>query len=231
MKCSALRPPLDNFAQSIYVQFEPQTEWKSGMGSYFHAQTTAMQDFTDAQLLGGIRSGDRHVLKFIYQKYAPMARSITNDAAAASEVFSEVLESIWRRLQAADIDLTCKFSTYLYAAIWRAWVKKQRKPINFQHQVPVEHLDAAKYAEQMDEDFDRTDRARLVSEKLEKLGNPCQKILQLSFMEDRSNEEIIQEMGFSSDGFFRKKKAECKAKLIELCRTDARFEQLTNLAA
>lgn len=221
----------DNFAQTICVRRPPLLVAACGGTAIFTPQTTAMQDFTDDQLLDGIRSGDRHVLKFIFQKHSPMARSITGDANEAGEVFSEVLESIWRRLQVEKIVLTCKFSTYLYAAIWRAWAKRQRKPLNFRHQVPIEHLDAAKYAEQMDDDQDRTDRARLVSEKLEKLGDPCRKILQLSFMEDRSNEEVIAEMGFSTDGFFRKKKAECKAKLIGLCRADARFEQLTNLAA
>ena len=83
----------------------------------------------------------------------------------------------------------------------------------------------------MDTDLDRTARARLVSEKLEKLGGNCQQILQLSVMEDRSNEEIIRELGFSTDGYFRKRKADCKAKLIELCRADARFAELSNLAA
>ncbi len=197
----------------------------------FTAQTTPMQDFTDTQLLDGIRSGDRHTLTFVYQKFAPMARHITGSQADAEAVFSEVLESIWRRSQAEKLVLTCKFSTYLYGSLWRAWAKKQRKPMNFQHQVSVEHLDSVKYAEQMDEDFERTDRARLVSESLVKLGGTCQKLLQLAFMEDRSNEEIMVEMQFSSDGFLRKKKTECKSKLIELCRADARFNQLSSLAA
>jgi RNA polymerase sigma factor (sigma-70 family) len=190
-----------------------------------------MTNFTDDQLLDGIKAGDRLTLKHIYQQFLPMARHITGNQSDGEIVFSEVLESIWRRLQTEKMELSCKFSTYLYGSLWRAWAKKQRKPMNFQHQVPIEHLDAAKYAEQMDDDFERADRARLVAENLAKLGETCQKLLQMAFMEERSNEEILTEMQFSSDGFLRKKKTECKTKLIELCRADARFIHLTSLAA
>jgi RNA polymerase sigma factor (sigma-70 family) len=188
-----------------------------------------MQNYTDDQLLDGIKSGDRLILTFIYRQFLPMARHICGNQSDGEIIFSEVLESIWRRLQTEKIELSCKLSTYLYGSLWRAWAKKQRKPINFQHQLPVEHLEAAKYAEQMDTDFERTDRARLVSDCLAKLGEICQKLLQLAFFEDRSNEEILTEMQFSSDGFLRKKKTECKTKLIDLCRADARFSQLSSL--
>ena len=59
------------------------------------------------------------------------------------------------------------------------------------------------------------------------MGEDCQKLLEL-FFQKKSMDDIAVEMGYASEGYARRRKSQCKDRLVELVKNDAVFRELQN---
>ena len=183
-----------------------------------------MEDFN---YLPAILSGDRALLKQMYAALFPFIRRIVLDHVGTEEdardVFQDAVIVLYEMAQKPDFQLTSKFSTLFYGICRNIWMTRRQKKSNQELTIPED----AKYIpdDSLQIDYLQVERGKLFYKALRRLGEDCQKLLQL-FFEKRSMEEIARTMGFASEGYARVRKAQCKDRLVENIKKDASFKEL-----
>ncbi len=175
-----------------------------------------MTKYTDQQILNSLKHRENHVVAYIAKKYLPMIehmlRELDWDDDEAKDLFQEALIIIIKKIDADEFKLTAKFSTYLYAVCKNLFeLRKRRKAIEEKHL--IKKADTV-YDENFSEDYDRKYQYKIYKHYFSKLGESCQKILNMYWL-DMPIKEIAKTIG-STEGYVRKKKHECKKRLIDL---------------
>lgn len=182
----------------------------------------------DKKFLAGLRDKDPTIIKEIYQKYFKSIKSyVTNnsgDLSDAEDVFQEGMVALYRNFNRPDFELTSAFSTYLYAVCKRIWLKKLKKSWN--KEVTISEDYELKDDASIEEDIDKTAQYQLFRSKFNELGDDCQKIMKL-FFDKVKMEEIKKIMNFGSVSYAKKRKHQCKEKLVALIKKDPLFAELT----
>ena len=177
--------------------------------------------------ISAILSGDRAVLTRMYTALFPAIRSLVRDYGGseddAKDVFQDAVIVLYEKAQRPDFQLTSKFSTLFYGVCRNLWMSRQQKKSASEVTIP----DHAKYIpdESIEVDLLQVERGKLFYRALRQLGEDCQKLLQL-FFQKQSMDEIAQQMGFASEGYARRRKSQCKDRLVELVKNDAEFPEL-----
>jgi RNA polymerase sigma factor (sigma-70 family) len=184
---------------------------------------------SDKEIIEGIASHDSGTLTYIYDEIYPYIEAYvvhhggTEDHAR--DVFQDAMLTIYKKIIANDLSVTCKFSTYLYAVCKNIWLQNRKK-----HYLRTNKLkEISAVAEPVsDYGFNDTDETKELFEKhFRRLGPDCQKILRLYFNEFPL-EEICEMMGFSSVHHVSDKKYRCKKNLIERVKGDPNYRKFKN---
>ncbi len=188
-----------------------------------------MVDIDNSQFLEGIRRKNVEILKSIYREFFPMVRRFVLDnqgtSQDAEDLFQNALEAIYLKVREDQLVLTAKFSTYLFELCRRQWYKKFRRK-KFESSVTMDDPMVLREIEAAMPILEQTERYQLYREKFGGLGADCQEILTLTLVEERDFREVTAIMQLSSEGFARKKKHDCKEKLLKSIRQDPRFQEL-----
>jgi RNA polymerase sigma factor (sigma-70 family) len=187
-----------------------------------------MSTLEEINYLSAILSGDREILNRMYANLFPMIRSFVlsnynGSEDDAKDVFQDAVIVIYEKAKNSDFELTCKFSTFLYRVCRNIWMSRQQKKSASEVTIP----DDAKYIADEDSQIDllQIERGKLFYKALRQLGTDCQKLLEL-FFQKRNMDEIASEMGFASEGYARRRKFQCKDRLIELIKKEDEFTEL-----
>lgn len=180
--------------------------------------------------LQGIRLKDGKIIEEIYAEYLDsILRFILRNKGTgqdAEDVFMDALESLCRQVKYKGLsDLSCSFYTYLYEICKRLWYKQLRRQ-NRTSGVTFEDLMVFSGDMDPQEAIEETERHGLFWEKFRLLSPDCQKVLELSLIDELNSEEIAERMGYASDNYARKKKHECKEQLRKAIQQDDRFDDL-----
>ncbi|MEI6410559.1 MAG: sigma-70 family RNA polymerase sigma factor [Bacteroidota bacterium] len=181
----------------------------------------------DTNYLPAILSGDRTALNQMYVKLFPMIRRLILNLGGteddAKDIFQDAVIVIYEKAQKPDFKLTSKFSTFLHSVCNNIWLSRQQKKSSQEVTIPEQ----AKYIrdESAEVDLLQTERGKLFYRSLRQLGDDCQKVLVL-FFQKMSMEDIAVEMGYAGEGYARRRKSQCKDRLVELIKNDAAFTEL-----
>lgn len=183
----------------------------------------------DQEYLQGIRNSDPAILNTIYREFFPrIAHSIRQNSGGdddAKDVFQDALVVLFKKSSDPEFTLKSSFFTYLYAVARNLWLKRLRKKdrdwVTIDRE--VESIDDSPRL--LDEELVREAQYQLYRRKLTELGDQCRELMLLSLGGMRVS-EIVAKMGFSSEGYARKRKFKCKEQLINLVRKDPQFAQL-----
>lgn len=183
----------------------------------------------DETLLEGIRRSDNAVLELIVQQYRPrIVGQVVKQGGTeeeAKDIFQEALVAIYLKTQQPAFQLTSSFYTFLFAICQNHWLKKCREKKR-NNEVRLEDHGVSITTEAT-ETFEQSERYQLYIAKFKELGEECQKVLRLSIIEEKSADEIMGTLGFSSISYLYKRKSNCKDKLYDIIRKDARFKELS----
>lgn len=166
----------------------------------------------------------------MYQQLFPAIRKLVQDfggsEADAKDVFQDATIVIYEKAQKPDFQLTSQFSTFFIGICRNLWMSRRQKKSASEVTIPEE----AKYMadESLEIDLLQVERGKLFYKALRELGEDCQKLLQL-FFQKYSMEEIAQEMGFGSEGYARRRKSQCKDRLVEIVKHAPEYQELKNL--
>lgn len=190
-----------------------------------------MTKFSTNQILEGIVSNDTRVLDHIYRSFFSVTLSFVKSQNGSKEdafdIFQEAVVVILQRLRKGNLELDCSFGTFLQSIVKVLWMHQRVDNLK--------RLAATGY--QLDRSNEGTDidaellnavieneKTNFVQRHFMHLSDGCQTLLQL-YIENVSIREIADMMGVT-EGFVKKKKYECKQKLIKRIMADTGYKNL-----
>lgn len=182
----------------------------------------------ERRYLNGIKQQNEEVIREIYQDYFPRIQSLvlknSGTRRDAEDIFHDGLMVFYKKVRNPEFVSTSSLFTFLYSICNNIWLKKlNRKSIH--RRVTSEQSRGLSYNDIPDDTMEKEDKFDLYREKFAKLSPSCQRLLGL-FFKGKNMEEIAEDLGLGSDGYARKKKFKCKEKLIELIKSDPRYNEL-----
>lgn len=183
---------------------------------------------SDFRYIKGISEGNSKVLEEIYAKYGDaIFKMVTENKGTANDTQDVIQESIiiiYKNSKKADFKLTSSFFTYFYAICRNIWRKKIKQ--NIKHTVTfIDNLELIDDTN-IERAIIKRERHQFYLQKLSELSASCRQILELQ-MSGKRMKEIVVIMGFKSVGYARKRKFQCKEKLLNKIKQDVRFAELT----
>ena len=185
----------------------------------------------DLALVYGLKNGEKGSLEKIYQTFfSPVfgfIRSNSGNVEDAKDIFQEGIMVMYRMVQKEDFQLTSSFLSLLFSICRNLWFKSLRKRPFY------EEVGESREAQEMELDKGIeeiiNDRAidSLVRKKLGTLGAKCRALLDL-FFEGYSMKEIVSKLKMSSISFAKKKKFQCKERLVQMVKADPVYMELGN---
>jgi RNA polymerase sigma factor (sigma-70 family) len=162
---------------------------------------------SDAKILDLIRKGDDGKSLAVLYKASrrPVVSYVMKNSGTsddADDVLQEAVVVLWEKVRSGSFQYESKLSTFIMGTAKNIWLRRlarRRKEVP-EDPSPLEELI-------------ESDRARLVRDSLEKLGDPCKKLLLLFYWEECSLEEIAAQMGFANAETVKSKKYQCKKAL------------------
>jgi RNA polymerase sigma factor (sigma-70 family) len=177
--------------------------------------------YTDEQLIISLKRRDNHVVSYIFKKYMPMIKYMVKELKGkeeeAEDLFQEALIIIIKKIDSDELILTAKFSTYLYA-ICKNLLESRLKRKTVEEKYLIRKVETV-FDEDFSEDYDKKYQYKMYKHYFAKLGESCQRILNMYWL-DVPVKEIAKALN-STEGYVRKKKLECKERLIDLITANA----------
>lgn len=177
----------------------------------------------------GIISGDRVLIKEVYEKYHKailhLVEKDRGNEEDAQDVFQEGLMLVYQKAQQKDFQLSSSFFTYFYAICRNIWWNKRRKKSNTEITLTEEMQSMV--VDTTIPAIEKNEQLMLFRKKLLLLGQDCQELLRL-FLQKVKMEEIKKRMNYSSVNYVKQRKFKCKAQLIKLIEQDPAYQELTN---
>ncbi len=185
---------------------------------------------SNSDLIQGIRNHDSSLLRYVYETYYPIIEGyiIHNQGSReqARDIFQDAMIIVYRRIRSNDLELSCKFGTYLYAICKNIWTQERKKYL----------LRAEKLRQQAlliqdpgpaDDPLLQNHLTNLFNKHFEDLSKDCQKILSMYF-NHFSVEDIRAAMNYKDLHHTADRKYRCKKSLINRIVNDPLFKRLKN---
>ena len=183
----------------------------------------------DQSLVAQIARADRATVEQVYREcLGPVINYVTKnsgDEDEARDIFQEGLTIVFNQARAEKLVLTASLSTYINAICRKLWLKQLRKKSTAG--VTFEEEPESKEEETITEALTTREKTLLYREKFSRLGEDCQKLMGL-FFDKTPMAEIVDLMGFSSISYAKKRKFQCKEKLVSMIKEDPLYAELTN---
>jgi len=187
-----------------------------------------VQEIRVEEIIDGIRNRSTDVLEYIYKSYYHQINVFINKNDGSDEdakdIYQDAILVIYQKIQKDKLTLNCSFNTYLYSVCRLLWLKQLEK-----RKLRKSFLEESVKFLELDDDlltlYDTNERFKLYQEHFSKLSYNCQKILEL-FLAQIQLKEIARILGFKSDQYVKKRKHQCKEKLIASIKSDPRFNEI-----
>ena len=182
----------------------------------------------DRELLEGLIEARPSAVRRLYDDILPAViywveqNNGTEDDAR--DLFQEALIALFRRLENGEFELTCTLKSFMRIICRNLWLThlRDRRKIDA---TPLEEVEPAEPDADLLGQLERSERNALYFRHFDDLGEKCRQILAW-FFEKVPLAEIARRLG-SSENYIKKRKFECKEKLIRAVREDPRFEELS----
>ncbi len=176
---------------------------------------------SDRRILDLIRKGDEQALVVLYNSNRKAIVSfVTRNNGSyddAEDMLQEALMVLWERVRSGRFEYAAKLNTFIYGVVKNMWSRQlARKRKEMPTSVDPD-MNPGGEVSVLDELIEG-EQAELVRDALEKLGEPCKRLLVLFYWEELSMGEIANRMGFANAETVKSKKYQCKKSLEKLLR-------------
>ena len=183
----------------------------------------------DYPLLVGLQQSDSSSIKAIYDLALPSVihwvKENKGTEADARDIFQEALIALYRRLEEGEFKLTCSLKSYIRIVCRNLWLSRLRK----QSKVSLsgdDDLEKVDLDNGILERIEKSEKEQLFFKHFDALGEKCQQILQW-FFDKIPLAEIAKRLD-SSENYIKKRKFQCKEKLIKAIQSDVLFKEFEN---
>jgi len=173
--------------------------------------------YTDAEFVGGLRSGDSEILNALYKKYYNIVlKLIVNNSGteeAAQDIYQETIIVLYENVQKPAFELHCQLQTYLYSIAKRLWLKQLKKngrTFLFKEDDENEVVDVAS---DLDVYHEKEVEIEKMNKSLASLGEPCQTLITDFYVQRLSMEDIAEKFGYTNADNAKNQKYKCLQRL------------------
>ena len=182
------------------------------------------------EFLSAIQTNHTEAIRQLYKEVAPPIKRwiLANNGRTedAEDVLSEVLLSMIEKLQAGGENMTESVNGYIYGACKLKWLQILRNDKKHSQKEVTNTIVRELYDEYiLPEDTTRQERNALISRYFHQIGEKCQELLSY-YLSGFSHKEIMEKTQGTSENQIRKAVFDCKEKLIEKIKKDARYSEL-----
>ena len=187
-----------------------------------------MIEYSEDELLTGIRSKDNKVLEFIYQQYYPsvshLVRNNNGSFFDAEDVFQDSIIILFQKFKDNNQKLQCTVKTYLYSISKNLWMQRLEK----KKRTPVDFSDVENYIDmkvEIGKEYIEFEKERLYQKHYLNMSKSCMQLLAL-VVRKISSEELAKKMGFKTGQYARKRKSQCRKTLLMKIQNDPDYKRL-----
>jgi RNA polymerase sigma factor (sigma-70 family) len=185
--------------------------------------------YSDETIIKGIQAQNMLILKYIYKKFFHQVRfMVTSNSGRqmdAEDVFQDAMVIIYQKISSGKLDLSCSFSTYLYAICKNIWLQKLNK-----HGIQCEYKDSMELnltddSHNLEALIEDNEKFILFQKHFQKLTEDDQKVMRL-FLKKVPLAEIALIMGYKSYEYAKVRKYIIKEKLKNSILNDPRYREI-----
>jgi len=182
--------------------------------------------YNDAELIAAIndkKSLDKAIL-YIYQNYSETVSSfITNNGGSqqdADDTFQETVVAFIDVAKKGKYRMEASIKTFLVSIAKNIWFNQLKKRERSGHREKL--YETSRGTDEMDVSHYISDREvkQEFRELLNKLGEPCRKILTLFYYENLAMKEMVQHLPYENEQVVRNKKYKCLQQLTEMIKAN-----------
>lgn len=190
----------------------------------------------EKDVISRIRENDRTALKALYaQMHDPvvmylMARGATKEDAL--DTFQDAMVLFYRNVQSNKFDAEySKILTYVHAIARNLWVHKLRKQSRsiLEPRLESSHLFEVETSQDPESIYIKKEISDEVSVKLEqalsKMSDKCRTLITMYYLQNKSSEQIADELGLSNLNVAKVMKHRCLRQLREIFKEEERSNQ------
>lgn len=181
----------------------------------------------DTSYLEAVRTNDEKRIREIYAAFLPrITHFIQKNGGTledAQDVFQDALITVYRKSKEHDFVLTSQFYTFLYGICRNLWGNRLQK--KSRTELPITDTYHYQNIPAIDQLLANVEEENLFWDAFHRLSPDCQELLHL-FFDKVKMETIAEKQNLSSVSYAKKKKFQCKEKLVALVKADPRFNEL-----
>lgn len=170
----------------------------------------------DQDVIVALKTNRNEALKHIYQTvYSSVSGYVVNNSGSmdeAKDVFQEAIIVFYQKAVKDDFKLSSTIKTFIFAIAKNLWLKKIRDSKKSASVELKENIDIEEDKDPFDTD-EKLEVGKGLVDYLDKLGDPCKKILVFYYFHKKSMEEISNELGYSNANSAKNQKYKCLQRL------------------
>lgn len=190
-----------------------------------------MMHYMDESIVEGMRLRDNDVIQYVYKSHYPTIKYFVKlnngDEEDVKDIFQEAIIIIYKKANNNELKLDCSFKTYLYSICRNLWLKEleKRRGRNLEVKDSEEFVNISDNS--VEEMYEQNIRYKIFQQHASQLSEDCQKVLRL-FLDKVPLKEIARIMGYAGEKYAKKRKFQCKEKLVENIKADANYQRLVS---
>lgn len=164
------------------------------------------------RVIDGILSGNQKIFNDLYEYEFPKVVNLivrhSGNIETAQDVFQDAVIILIEKVYSNKLDLTCSIETYLYSIckyLWMDQLRRNKRVIQMIKLFDKEFItnDFSIYH------YSTPDIYETVNTEINKLGDPCQQLLECYYYKQMSWEEIAIKLGYATAASARNQKYKC----------------------
>jgi RNA polymerase sigma factor (sigma-70 family) len=175
--------------------------------------------YTDVELIAAI--GDKTDLNkailFLYQQYSETTSSFIMSYGAsrqdAEDVFQETVVSFIEIVKKGKYRMEASIKTFLVSVAKNIWLNELKRRERSGYREKQFETGRDQKEEDISQQIGDLEKKRQLRELLNKLGEPCRKILLLFYYENLSMKEMVDHLPYDNEQVVRNKKYKCLQQL------------------
>lgn len=177
------------------------------------------------QFFKRLRQGEHQAMLQVYEEAFDYCASHilknSGNIEDAKDIFQEVLLVFLKKLKDENFVIEHDLKAYLYKITKNLWLKRlnahKKNGLYLVLDEPTSKINPAEEDTQT-ANKEKEERHQKLRQALQQLGAACKQLLHYTFFDKRSNQEIADMMGYSSNNFISQKRIRCirqlKAKMV-----------------
>ena len=184
----------------------------------------------NAHIIDSLREGKNSIaLEHLYKSIFPKVRRyITRNSGSrddAFDIFQDAIVILCKQLQNGRYDESADVAGFIYTVSRNLWInkaKREKRKINIPSTGGIDIPDEFDFTTGIKFSLDE----KLYQQIIRELGKKCYELLKLALYYDKTNEEILSEMRFSTLNAVKTQKYKCKQKMIGLMETHSYLKEM-----